>query len=126
VQESSKDDVDASAHAPKALGGWDRVTWGEALVTAVSLGGIDVSDPAPFGAVLAAAGRELVPVSGLSASRFEEDVSTLTLERQGARKTTEDEQQALLFALPGIMSAVGCMFLLIFVRLSSSLYYSYF
>ena len=122
-QKSSKDDVASSAHAPKA--GWDRVTWGEALVTAVSLGGIDVSDPAPFGSVLAAAGRQLVPVSGLSASPFEEDVSTLTLERQGARKPTEDEQQALYSTLPGIRSAVSCMFLLMFVRLSSWLYYAY-
>jgi hypothetical protein len=76
------------------------------LVTAVSLGGIDVSDPAPFGAVLAAARRQLVPLSGLAAAPFEEDVSTLTLERQGARKPTEDEEQALLAALPGTMPVV--------------------
>jgi hypothetical protein len=103
-QESSEDNGEASAHAPKA--GWDRVTWGAALVTAVSLGGIDVSDPAPFGAVLAAARRQLVPLSGLAAAPFEEDVSTLTLERQGARKPTEDEEQALLAALPGTMPVV--------------------
>jgi ABC-type uncharacterized transport system fused permease/ATPase subunit len=41
---------------------WQQVTWWEAFTTAVSINGIDTSDPAPFGDVLAKAAREMVPI----------------------------------------------------------------
>eukprot|EP00802_Teleaulax_amphioxeia_P007772 Tamp_07780.p1 GENE.Tamp_07780~~Tamp_07780.p1 ORF type:complete len:775 (-),score=172.86 Tamp_07780:113-2437(-) len=95
-ESAERDAAAASEHASKA--GWERVTWGEALVTAVSLGGLDVGDPAPFGGVLAAAGRELVPVVGLPASPLAD----------GARRPREGQEQGEpRLVLPGIASAVG-------------------
>ena len=41
---------------------WDKVSWWEAFVTAASVTGISSDSPAPFGDVLRAAARELVPL----------------------------------------------------------------
>ena len=56
----------ASTYSSGAAAGntssWDRVTWWDAFKTAASISGIDRGDPSPFGDVLAAAARELVPL----------------------------------------------------------------
>eukprot|EP00277_Geminigera_cryophila_P006233 CAMPEP_0179421420 /NCGR_PEP_ID=MMETSP0799-20121207/9767_1 /TAXON_ID=46947 /ORGANISM="Geminigera cryophila, Strain CCMP2564" /LENGTH=743 /DNA_ID=CAMNT_0021195247 /DNA_START=131 /DNA_END=2362 /DNA_ORIENTATION=- len=59
---SSYSSSSSTSSSSPVVTSWDRVTWWQAVSTAVSLQGVDKSDPTPFGDVLAKAARELVPI----------------------------------------------------------------